>query len=353
MVYKMKFCETCLIIRPQLTAHCNICDNCVLKFDHHCKWIGTCVGKRNYKSFMHFLTLLKIYVLYVLIFCSISIVYKAQQAKDAEKVFQQRWYAIIIAFIGKLCFYHYYIILKDQTTNQNYKNVDNDLKFKPYQNNKGKCTLLFNSYFGKIPASLVPNSLIKSSKLYISSNPRDNHLEEIEKHREYLEPNPQISQTRRKKIQRMKRSQINISNNGNFDSILNNTQSQLLPENSVVVVVVGPDQIENYQQMNLEVRNEEQKNQDRHSNNEEENQVRDIEKNFDMDFQNQNGAENIDKQNTEYDDELCHTQVNLVPKNGIDYNNKFTNEDQHANEIDLSKNLNSSKDQLLNRSQPK
>ncbi|CDW86519.1 palmitoyltransferase akr1 [Stylonychia lemnae] len=339
MVYKMKFCETCLIFRPQRTAHCNICDNCVLKFDHHCMWIGTCVGKRNYKYFMHFLTLLKIYGLYVLIFCSISIVYKAQQAKDAEKVFQQRWYAVIIAFIGWLCFYHFCIILKDQTTNQNIKKVDNDLKFKPYQNNKGKCALLFSSYFGKIPASLVPNSLINSSKLYISSHSTDDYLKEIESYRKYLR---QIEKGK-KQLQKSNKT------NGNYDSVLTNSQGQLLAENSVIV---GPARIINYQPINLEVKNEEQKNQDKLSNNEEESQLSDTDQEFDMDSKNQNREVTIDKLNTDYDDgELCHTQINFIPKYDIDHFNKFKKEDLHGNEIDQSKNINSSKDLLQNRSQ--
>ena len=31
--------------------HCKICDKCIYGFDHHCKWLNTCIGTRNYKYF--------------------------------------------------------------------------------------------------------------------------------------------------------------------------------------------------------------------------------------------------------------------------------------------------------------
>ena len=67
---KLKFCSTCLIYRPERTFHCNFCGNCVHKFDHHCTWLGTCIGGRNYKQFVYFifsLTMLELYCLSIAI----------------------------------------------------------------------------------------------------------------------------------------------------------------------------------------------------------------------------------------------------------------------------------------------
>ena len=45
-------CPTCRTARPPGTAHCHDCGHCVVFLDHHCPWLGTCVGMRNYWWFL-------------------------------------------------------------------------------------------------------------------------------------------------------------------------------------------------------------------------------------------------------------------------------------------------------------
>ena len=48
---ELKFCTVCHLEMPLRTKHCKQCDQCVATHDHHCPWIGTCIGERNKAHF--------------------------------------------------------------------------------------------------------------------------------------------------------------------------------------------------------------------------------------------------------------------------------------------------------------
>uniref|UniRef100_A0A0K3CNN8 Palmitoyltransferase DHHC domain-containing protein n=1 Tax=Rhodotorula toruloides TaxID=5286 RepID=A0A0K3CNN8_RHOTO len=53
------------IVRPYRSRRCRHCAAIVLKMDHHCPWVGSCVGARNYKYFYNFLQYSTLYTFFV------------------------------------------------------------------------------------------------------------------------------------------------------------------------------------------------------------------------------------------------------------------------------------------------
>lgn len=39
-----KKCPTCMIIKTPRVFHCDTCNVCVSVHDHHCPWVGGCIG---------------------------------------------------------------------------------------------------------------------------------------------------------------------------------------------------------------------------------------------------------------------------------------------------------------------
>ncbi|KAK8864432.1 hypothetical protein IAR55_001680 [Kwoniella newhampshirensis] len=67
----VKYCETCQSYRPPRSSHCRLCGNCVDGIDHHCSYLHTCVGKRNYFSFLVLLISAAISDIYIVIFSAV------------------------------------------------------------------------------------------------------------------------------------------------------------------------------------------------------------------------------------------------------------------------------------------
>mmetsp|Transcript_21208 Transcript_21208/g.50419 ORF Transcript_21208/g.50419 Transcript_21208/m.50419 type:complete len:321 (+) Transcript_21208:48-1010(+) len=49
-----RFCDRCQVWQPPDGIHCPDCAVCISGYDHHCVWMGTCIGKRNYRQFVLF-----------------------------------------------------------------------------------------------------------------------------------------------------------------------------------------------------------------------------------------------------------------------------------------------------------
>ena len=66
---KLSYRKTCDILRPPRSFHCSICEMCVEVHDHHCPWVGTCIGRRNTHYFIGFLFWTFLHSVVVLLTC--------------------------------------------------------------------------------------------------------------------------------------------------------------------------------------------------------------------------------------------------------------------------------------------
>jgi hypothetical protein len=158
------YCYTCSLFRPPRTSHCALCDNCVLRFDHHCQWLGTCIGRRNYKFFYMLISIINLSALFQISYCVYLIVFQCKNS-DAKDEYN---YLIIIGmsflilydvlfivfFLGKLWILHTYLIFKNSTFYEYIKK-----KWKRYGINPFDKYLFYSFY--RILWKFVPKSSMK------------------------------------------------------------------------------------------------------------------------------------------------------------------------------------------------
>lgn len=59
----LSVCPECVLVKPPRSRHCQCCNRCVAKFDHHCPWINNCVGGGNLGWFYMYITSTWLFVL--------------------------------------------------------------------------------------------------------------------------------------------------------------------------------------------------------------------------------------------------------------------------------------------------
>ncbi|KAJ7531203.1 hypothetical protein O6H91_14G036200 [Diphasiastrum complanatum] len=159
IVVKVKYCDTCMLYRPPRCSHCSICNNCVERFDHHCPWVGQCIGQRNYRFFFLFVssaTLLGIFVFamsawYIkfLMDDGAHTVWRALR-KSPAATFLMAYTFLALWFVGGLTLFHLYLISTNQTTYENFR-YRYDKKDNPYN-------LGFLNNFYEIFCTTIPQS---------------------------------------------------------------------------------------------------------------------------------------------------------------------------------------------------
>jgi hypothetical protein len=239
-LYDISFCHSCLIYKPPRTSHCALCDNCILRFDHHCNWIGHCIGQKNYGSFYILVFCLFFSCIFDIIYSLYHIIYQAKKFKNKENYNKLiLWglcviclYNIIMlfSFIGKLFFLHTYLQIINKTF---YEYLKKKFSYIPGMNP-------FKKHIFYICKRLVLKCPGKSFYLYFAKNPEKLKLnlnEQIE-----FQLDKKVKQ--KYDILKIDLEKINKMKNNNYlnNEIENNTKDDA----DVDINLIKPIQLKNH-----------------------------------------------------------------------------------------------------------
>ncbi|XP_035709887.1 uncharacterized protein LOC110852109 [Folsomia candida] len=126
-----RWCPTCLLYKPPRATHCRICNNCIERFDHHCPFLGNCVGQRNYPTFFAFLFAIVISGIFILSVCVFVVYTKLTRSKNMALT-MSTWEVILSSVVGILAlastipvmillYMHIDMVLSEVTTNEDIK----------------------------------------------------------------------------------------------------------------------------------------------------------------------------------------------------------------------------------------
>jgi len=137
----VRYNETCNFYQPPRAHHCSVLNDCIERFDHYCPWVGTTVGKRNYRFYLLFVFSSSILCIFTFT-CSAFLIKLRADEEDTNTVqaikqnpaalFMMVYVFIGFWFVGGLSGFHIYLISKNQTTYENIRYSYDNSYVNPY-----------------------------------------------------------------------------------------------------------------------------------------------------------------------------------------------------------------------------
>jgi hypothetical protein len=117
---EVRFCTKCTIEQPLRAKHCRYCDVCVAVYDHHCPWMGNCVGERNRFNFWWYL----LFEFIVICWTAGELMGKFESEEQAGEWIKMNWMVLLAmsvcvpfgAMVGFLLVFHSYLAAANKTT---------------------------------------------------------------------------------------------------------------------------------------------------------------------------------------------------------------------------------------------
>ena len=236
-VNRYKICETCNIIRPLRSNHCNTCNNCVIRFDHHCPWIGTCVGMRNYPIFFMFLIVLNLSQLFTAAICITHIVLKIKGENEKKikvgesimSIYIFIYICITMIFTFELLIFHIKLVCSNKTTKEELKHFFVNPFGNPFERNFSY-NLKSVIFPKKAKMSLIDlleynRTMFKNQKSFLEKNSKDlDSIKSLNNNRMTEKPINVINNDIDSKTE-FKVEKINNINNDNINNIITNNNN--------------------------------------------------------------------------------------------------------------------------------